>query len=100
MWRLLDGQHPGDRRGRYCVGAAAARVVSFASEGLLRRDHDAIAFYDAAIARGGFNALLRFNRALCLLRLQRNAEAADDLRAVLTLKPDWHDAHELLRTLS
>jgi Flp pilus assembly protein TadD len=57
-----------------------------------KRDSDAIALYDAAIARGGSGALLKFNRGNCHVRSQRFAEAANDFRACVELKADWHDA--------
>lgn len=58
----------------------------------LRRDDDAIAVYDAAIARGGSRELLRFNRGNCQLRQQHFEKAAADFRACVEIKPDWHDA--------
>lgn len=58
----------------------------------LDRDADAIAVYDAAIARGGSRHLLRFNRGNCQLREMKFEEAASDFRACVELKPDWHDA--------
>jgi tetratricopeptide (TPR) repeat protein len=58
----------------------------------LGRDGDAIAIYDAQIARGGSNVLLRFNRGNCRLRLQAFSDAGEDFRACLSLKPDWHEA--------
>jgi tetratricopeptide (TPR) repeat protein len=57
-----------------------------------KRDDDAIALYDEAIARGGSAVLLRFNRGNCRLRTARFSQAAEDFRACLQLKPDWHEA--------
>ena len=56
------------------------------------KDDEAIAVYRDAIARGGPNHLLRFNRGNCQIRRQRFAEAAIDFRVCLELKPDWHEA--------
>ncbi|MEO8704228.1 MAG: tetratricopeptide repeat protein, partial [Kofleriaceae bacterium] len=56
------------------------------------RDDEAIAIYTTAIGRSGAHNLLRFNRANCLLRRRDFAEAANDLRICLAIKPDWHDA--------
>jgi Tfp pilus assembly protein PilF len=58
----------------------------------LERDDEAMAVYDAAIARGGTRQLLRFNRGNCQLRRQRYGEAAADFRACVDLKADWHEA--------
>jgi tetratricopeptide (TPR) repeat protein len=58
----------------------------------LGRDADAIAIYDAQIARGGSNVLLRYNRGNCRLRLQKFGDAGEDFRACLEVKPDWHEA--------
>lgn len=58
----------------------------------LSRDDDAIAVYDAAIARGGSRQLLRFNRGNCQLRRQHYDEAAADFRACVDIKADWHEA--------
>jgi len=58
----------------------------------LGRDDDAIAVYDAAIARGGTRVLLKFNRGNCQIRRRKFVEAADDFRACVDVKPDWHDA--------
>lgn len=58
----------------------------------LSRDADAIAVYDAAIARGGGRVLLRFNRGNCLVRRHKFDEAAADFRACVELKADWHEA--------
>ena len=58
----------------------------------LERDADAVAVYDAAIARGGSRQLLRFNRGNCQLRQQHYDKAAEDFRACVEIKPDWHDA--------
>ncbi|HUJ60405.1 MAG TPA: tetratricopeptide repeat protein [Kofleriaceae bacterium] len=53
----------------------------------LGRDADAIAAYDTALAEGG-SPLLRFNRANCLLRLERFAAAIDDYRACIAAIPE------------
>jgi Tfp pilus assembly protein PilF len=58
----------------------------------LDRDDDAIAVYDAAIARGGSRQLLRFNRGNCQLRRMHFHEAAADFRACVELQPEWHEA--------
>lgn len=58
----------------------------------LQRDAEAIAVYDAAIARGGSLTLLRFNRGNCQLRRQQFDQAAADFRACIEVKADWHEA--------
>ncbi len=58
----------------------------------LQRDADAIAVYDAAIARGGSRVLLRFNRGNCQLRRRQFDQAAQDFRACVEIKADWHEA--------
>jgi Flp pilus assembly protein TadD len=57
----------------------------------LGKDDEAIAVYDAALARGA-TPVLRMNRGNCRLRTKRYAGAIEDFRACVELKPDWHDA--------
>ena len=58
----------------------------------LHRDDDALAVYNAAIARAGTRQLLRFNRGSCQLRRHDFAAAAADFRACVAIKADWHEA--------
>jgi tetratricopeptide (TPR) repeat protein len=58
----------------------------------LERDEDAIAVYDAAIDRGGFHEVLRFNRATCHVRAGQLSEAIVDLQVCVDLVEGWHAA--------
>jgi tetratricopeptide (TPR) repeat protein len=70
--------------------AHAAELGTFLSD--QGRDTEALASYDAAMARGGAHQLLRYNRAGCHLRAGRLAEAIADLRLCVGLVEGWHAA--------
>lgn len=58
--------------------------------------HDALVYYDAAIARDPNNYLTLFKRATTYLSLGRTTQATDDFNKVLTIKPGFEGAHAQL----
>ncbi|KAG7284109.1 hypothetical protein NEMBOFW57_010470 [Staphylotrichum longicolle] len=60
---------------------------------------DALAYYDAAIARDPTNYLTFFKRATTYLSLGRTSQATDDFQKVLSLKPGFEGAHVQLGKL-
>jgi len=60
---------------------------------------DALAYYDAAIARDPTNYLTFFKRATTYLSLGRTSQATDDFQRVLSLKPGFEGAHVQLGKL-
>jgi tetratricopeptide (TPR) repeat protein len=81
---------------RRAVELDPAETEHFAELGALlsrmQRDEDAIAIYDAAIDRGGFHEVLRFNRATCHVRAGQLSEAIVDLQVCVDLVEGWHAA--------
>src|ERR1044071_9652217 len=60
---------------------------------------DALAYYDAAIARDPNNYLTLFKRATTYLSMGRTSQATDDFNKVLSIKPGFEGAHVQLGKL-
>jgi tetratricopeptide (TPR) repeat protein len=63
------------------------------------RDRDALGLYDAVLAKAPDISFVRFNRANCLVRLERVPEAIAELERVVREVPDWDVAREALQSL-
>ncbi|KAK4159660.1 hypothetical protein QBC43DRAFT_326851 [Cladorrhinum sp. PSN259] len=61
--------------------------------------HDALVYYDAAIARDPSNYLTLFKRATTYLSLGRTSQATEDFEKILTIKPTFEGAHTQLGKL-
>ncbi|KAK3320090.1 hypothetical protein B0T19DRAFT_280589 [Cercophora scortea] len=75
------------------VSALLASAQSHLSKG---ETHDALVYYDAAVARDPSNYLTFFKRATTYLSLGRTPQATDDFNKVLSLKPGFEGAHAQL----
>jgi tetratricopeptide (TPR) repeat protein len=64
------------------------------------RDEEAIALYDGVLSRAPGIAFVRFNRANCLVRLERMEEAIEELRRVAREVPEWEAPGEALKALA
>jgi DnaJ homolog subfamily C member 3 len=69
-------------------------LLSSAQQHLSRGEtHDALAYYDAAVARDPSDYLTYFKRATTYLSLGKTTQAAQDFNKVLLLKPGFEGAH-------
>ncbi|KAI1839842.1 hypothetical protein JX265_013850 [Neoarthrinium moseri] len=69
-------------------------LLSSAQAHLIRGEmSDALAYYDAAVARDPRDYLTYFKRATTYLSLGRTSQASDDFNKVLALKPGFEGAH-------
>jgi DnaJ homolog subfamily C member 3 len=69
-------------------------LLSLAQQHLSRGEtHDALVYYDAAVARDPKDYLTYFKRATTYLSLGKTAQAADDFNKVLALQPGFEGAH-------
>ncbi|KAH8904594.1 TPR-like protein [Coniochaeta sp. PMI_546] len=72
------------------VSSLLATAQSYLSRG---QTTDALAYYDAAVARDPSNYLTFFKRGATYLSLGRTGPATDDFEKVLSLKPGFEGAH-------
>jgi DnaJ family protein C protein 3 len=72
------------------VSSLLATAQSYLSRG---QTNDALAYYDAAVARDPSNYLTFFKRGATYLSLGRTGPATDDFEKVLSLKPGFEGAH-------
>ncbi len=84
LYRRAGERHPDDPNPALGLGALLYER---------RRYGDALAVYDAAIARAAGEAALHYNRAMALEDLGRIAEALDGYEAAVRLDPSFADAH-------
>jgi len=72
------------------VSKLLATAQTYLSQG---QTTDALAYYDAAVARDPSNYLTFFKRGATYLSLGRTGPATDDFEKVLSLKPGFEGAH-------
>jgi len=87
---LVAGLSPADIPSDTPVSALLETAASHLSKG---ETNDALAYYDAAIARDPSNYLTFFKRATTYLSLGRTSQATEDFNKVLSLKPSFEGAH-------
>lgn len=78
------------------VSSLLATAQSHLSKG---ETHDALVYYDVAVARDPSNYLTLFKRATTYLSLGRTSQATEDFNKVLSIKPGFEGAHVQLAKL-
>jgi TolA-binding protein len=96
----------GERRLRAPASVSAAETRAYArahqahfADDAPARALDAWDAYLAAFPRGAFAPEAAYNRAICLVRLERRAEAARALRRIAAAPPGSYRREEALRLL-
>ncbi|KAK3322090.1 hypothetical protein B0H66DRAFT_553328 [Apodospora peruviana] len=87
---LVDALSTSDIPSDTPVSSLLATAQNHLSRG---ETHDALVYYDAAIARDPANYLTLFKRATTYLSLGRTSQATDDFNKVLSIKPGFEGAH-------
>ena len=93
---LVSGLSPSDIPSDTPISKLLESAQSHLSKG---ETSDALAYYDAAIARDPDNYLTLFKRATTYLSMGRTSQATDDFNKVLSIKPGFEGAHVQLGKL-